>query len=136
MSLDGALVGATYASGGLLLRLIQVALPVYQRREVVICGCNVPEIIVADIAKNDRLNFFSRQCLGINLIQLVFLQCGEKAFHSGIVIVASRATHALKGAIFFQYSAEFTAGKLTSAIGVENHASGARFWYRGNRGLW
>lgn len=101
MSLDGALAGATHVSGGLLLRLIQVALPVYQRGEVVIYGCNVPEIIVADIAKNDRLNIFSRQCLGINLIQLVFLQCGEKAFHSGIVIAASRATHALNSAIFF-----------------------------------
>lgn len=49
----------------------RVALPGYQLQKAVICGRDASGIIVADVAKEDGLDFLLRQRAGINLVELL-----------------------------------------------------------------
>lgn len=59
------------ALGGVFLGLRQVALPGHQLQKAVICGRDASRIIVADVAKEDGLDFLLRQRAGINLVELL-----------------------------------------------------------------
>ena len=56
-----------------------------------------PDAVVVDknIAKNDRFDLFSRQLVRRDLIDLLFLERGEKALHPCVVEAMSGAAEAL-----------------------------------------
>lgn len=102
-------------SGG-LLRLHP--LPVLRRRQPKRVACIDPDAIVIDknITENDRFDLFSRQLVRRNLIDLLFLERGEKALHPCVVEAMSGSTEALYHAAARQLCAKSCAGVLASAI--------------------
>ena len=72
-------------------------LPVLRRRQPKRVACIDPDAVVVDknIAKNDRFDLFSRQLVRRDLIDLLFLERGEKALHPCVVEAMSGAAEAL-----------------------------------------
>ena len=93
-------------------------LPVLRRRQSQRVARIDPNAVVVDknIAKNDRFDLFSRQLVRRNLIDLLFLERGEKTFHPCVVEAMSDAAEALYHAAARQLCAKSCAGVLTAAI--------------------
>ena len=72
-------------------------LPVLHRRQPKRVACIDPDAVVVDknIAKNDRFDLFSRQLVRRDLIDLLFLERGEKALHPCAVEAMSGSAEAL-----------------------------------------
>ena len=72
-------------------------LPVLHRRQSQRVAHIDPNAVVVDknIAENDRFDLFSRQLVRRNLIDLLFLERGEKALHPCVVEAMSDAAEAL-----------------------------------------
>ena len=72
-------------------------LPVLRRRQSQRVARIDPNAVVVDknIAKNDRFDLFSRQLVRRNLIDLLFLERGEKALHPCVVEAMSGAAETL-----------------------------------------
>ena len=72
-------------------------LPVLRRRQSQRVARIDPNAVVVDknIAENDRFDLFSRQLVRRNLIDLLFLERGEKALHPCVVEAMSGAAEAL-----------------------------------------
>ena len=72
-------------------------LPVLHRRQSQRVARIDPNAVVVDknIAENDRFDLFSRQLVRRNLIDLLFLERGEKALHPCVVEAMSDAAEAL-----------------------------------------
>ena len=81
-------------------------------------ACIDPDAVVVDknIAKNDRFDLFSRQLVRRDLIDLLFLERGEKALHPCVVEAMSGSAEALYHAAARQLCAKSRAGVLTPAI--------------------
>ena len=93
-------------------------LPVLRRRQSQRVARIDPNAVVVDknIAKNDRFDLFSRQLVRRNLIDLLFLERGEKALHPCVVEAMSGSAEALYHAAARQLRAKSRAGVLTPAI--------------------
>lgn len=93
-------------------------LPVLHRRQSQRVARIDPNAVVVDknIAENDRFDLFSRQLVRRNLIDLLFLERGEKALHPCVVEAMSDAAEALYHAAARQLCAKSCAGVLTPAI--------------------
>ena len=93
-------------------------LPVLRRRQSQRVARIDPDAVVVDknIAENDRFDLFSRQLVRRNLIDLLFLERGEKALHPCVVEAMSDAAEALYHAAARQLCAKSCAGVLTPAI--------------------
>ena len=93
-------------------------LPVLRRRQSQRVARIDPDAVVVDknIAKNDRFDLFSWQLVRCDLIDLLFLERGEKTFHPCIVEAMSGATEALYHAAARQFCTKGRAGVLTAAI--------------------
>ena len=93
-------------------------LPVLHRRQPKRVACIDPDAVVIDknIAKNDRFDLFSRQLVRRDLIDLLFLERGEKALHPCVVEAMSGSAEALYHAAARQLRAKSCAGVLTPAI--------------------
>ena len=72
-------------------------LPVLHRRQSQRVARIDPNAVVVDknIAENDRFDLFSRQLVRRNLIDLLFLERGEKTFHPCVVEAMSGAAETL-----------------------------------------
>ena len=101
---------------GCLLRLRP--LPVLHRRQPKRVACIDPDAVVVDknIAKNDRFDLFSWQLVRCDLIDLLFLERGEKALHPCVIEAMSGSAEALYHAAARQLCAKSCAGVLTPAI--------------------
>ena len=93
-------------------------LPVLRRRQSQRVARIDPNAVVVDknIAKNDRFDLFSRQLVRRNLIDLLFLERGEKALHPCVVEAMSGAAETLYHAAAPKLCAKGCAGVLTPAI--------------------
>ena len=101
---------------GCLLRLHP--LPVPHGRQPKRVARVDPDAVVVDknIAENDRFDLFSRQLVRRNLIDLLFLERGEKALHPCVVEAMSGSAEALYHAVARQLRAKSRAGVLTPAV--------------------
>ncbi|MCF2619264.1 transposase [Oscillibacter valericigenes] len=99
-------------------RLRPHPLPVLRRRQSQRVARIDPNAVVVDknIAKNDRFDLFSRQFVRRDLIDLLFLERGEKALHPCVVEAMSGSAEALYHAAARQLRAKSRAGVLTPAI--------------------
>ena len=102
-------------SGG-LLRLHP--LPVLRRRQPKrVARVDSDAVVVGEnVAKNDRFDLFTRQLVRRDLIDLLFLERGEKALHPCVVEAMSGSAEALYHAAARQLCAKSCAGVLTPAI--------------------
>jgi len=81
--------------------VLKVHISIDCRRITVIDRIDTATVLITqDIPPDDGLNDRHRQVFGVDTVQLLFLQSGEKALHSGVIEASTRAAHALDCAMF------------------------------------
>ena len=86
------------------------------------------QVVVLDVSVNHALYLIRRHFCRIHLVQLLLLQCSEKALHSRVVVTSARAAYALYRSVFFQAFAEHRACVLASPVAVQDHAARSRLF--------
>ena len=86
------------------------------------------QVVVLDVSVNHALYLIRRHFCRVHLVQLLLLQCSEKALHSRVVVTSARAAHALYRSVFFQAFAEHRACVLASPVAVQDHAARSRLF--------
>ena len=79
-------------------------------------------IVILHESPNFSFHLFNRHFLCFQLIDFFFLQRGENAFSSTVVITTSDSAHALNQAVLSQSRSKLLACVLTSRVAVENRA--------------